>query len=177
MNIFYLHPNPVIAASMHCDQHLHKMILESAQLLSSTVWARVPSIIRTELYKQTHENHPCTEWCKAKDVNAWYVVSLASELDEIRQSLGASPHASMKVIEVAQSYLVTEQHTSYVAPIFCGPAIFKLDNARYPTIPEKYQAYYKFKAKQWALDGKPRMSYRNRPLPAFLQGNEYVTHS
>lgn len=35
MNIFVLDPNPAIAASLHCDQHLHKMILESAQMVST----------------------------------------------------------------------------------------------------------------------------------------------
>ena len=35
MNIFYLHKNPVTAAEMSCDKHVVKMILESAQLLST----------------------------------------------------------------------------------------------------------------------------------------------
>lgn len=35
MNIFYLDENPVLAAEFHCDKHVVKMILESAQLLST----------------------------------------------------------------------------------------------------------------------------------------------
>jgi hypothetical protein len=35
MNIFYLDKSPRIAAEYHCDKHVVKMILESAQLLSS----------------------------------------------------------------------------------------------------------------------------------------------
>jgi len=30
MNIFYLHTNPDLAARLHCDKHVVKMILESA---------------------------------------------------------------------------------------------------------------------------------------------------
>ena len=35
MNIFYLHDDPKIAAEMSCDKHVVKMILESAQVLST----------------------------------------------------------------------------------------------------------------------------------------------
>ncbi|WP_237342937.1 pyrimidine dimer DNA glycosylase/endonuclease V [Wolbachia endosymbiont of Folsomia candida] len=35
MNIFILHEDPVIAAQMLCDKHVVKMVLETAQLLSS----------------------------------------------------------------------------------------------------------------------------------------------
>lgn len=35
MNIFYLHESPAFAAEMHCDQHVRKMLIESAQLLST----------------------------------------------------------------------------------------------------------------------------------------------
>ena len=35
MNIFYLDKNPKIAAEMHCDKHVVKMITETAQLLST----------------------------------------------------------------------------------------------------------------------------------------------
>ena len=35
MNIFYLHEDPQVSAKMHCDKHVVKMILESAQMLST----------------------------------------------------------------------------------------------------------------------------------------------
>ena len=35
MNIFYLHSEPDQCAKWHCDQHVTKMILEYAQLLST----------------------------------------------------------------------------------------------------------------------------------------------
>ena len=35
MNIFYLDTRPKEAAMMHCDKHCVKMILETAQLLST----------------------------------------------------------------------------------------------------------------------------------------------
>ena len=35
MNLFILHNDPVIAAQMQCDKHVVKMIIESAQMLST----------------------------------------------------------------------------------------------------------------------------------------------
>ena len=35
MNIFILHSDPEIAAKQHCDKHVCKMIVESAQMLST----------------------------------------------------------------------------------------------------------------------------------------------
>lgn len=37
MNIFYLDENPKLCAEYHCDRHVVKMILESAQLLCTAV--------------------------------------------------------------------------------------------------------------------------------------------
>ena len=35
MNIFILHSDPEVAAKQHCDKHVCKMIVESAQMLST----------------------------------------------------------------------------------------------------------------------------------------------
>ena len=59
MNIFILDKNPKLAAAMHCDKHVPKMILETAQMLSTA--HRVYDTPQAEnLYKQAHLNHPCT---------------------------------------------------------------------------------------------------------------------
>lgn len=38
MNIFYLDQDPVRAARYHCDKHVRKMIVETAQILSKIHW-------------------------------------------------------------------------------------------------------------------------------------------
>jgi hypothetical protein len=82
MNIFILDTDPCLAASQQCDAHVVKMVLESAQMLSTAhrvldgAPTRIPSKsgktmmkgwvlpdIREEvLYKAVHVNHPCTQW-------------------------------------------------------------------------------------------------------------------
>ena len=63
MNIFVTDSCPVQSAREQCDKHCVKMVLESAQMLS-TAW-RVFDNERAEkenLYKQAHLNHPCSLW-------------------------------------------------------------------------------------------------------------------
>ena len=82
MNIFYLHKDPVIAAEMSCDKHVVKMILESAQLLSTCHrvldgteyydktangrkikrWKHPNSNMEAVLYKAGWIKHPSTLW-------------------------------------------------------------------------------------------------------------------
>lgn len=95
MNIFYLDTDPRVAASYHCDKHCVKMILESAQLLSTAhrVLDGVPGTKKSpsgrnlktwilddyrdaELYSATHVNHPCALWARQSSANYYWLESL-----------------------------------------------------------------------------------------------------
>ena len=71
MNIFYLDKNPSIAAEMACDKHVVKMILESAQLLSTAhrVIDGDEYADKVGLYKMAHKNHPSTIWTRTSTEN------------------------------------------------------------------------------------------------------------
>ena len=66
MNIFYLDRDPEIAAQMMCDKHVVKMILESAQMLSTAhrVLDGDGYANKFGLYKATHKNHPSAIWAR-----------------------------------------------------------------------------------------------------------------
>lgn len=67
MNIFVLSYDPVEAAQMQCDKHVVKMILESAQMLSTAHHlCGDPDPI---MYKPTHKNHPCSVWVRQSKAN------------------------------------------------------------------------------------------------------------
>ena len=57
MNIFVLHENPTIAAQYHCDRHVVKMVLETAQLLSTTHHI-LSSPLASRVYQPTHKKSP-----------------------------------------------------------------------------------------------------------------------
>lgn len=72
MNIFVLDRDPAVAARYHCDKHVSKMILESAQMLSTVLGGA---------YKPTHQNHPCTIWVAQSQTNACWLFELAFNLN------------------------------------------------------------------------------------------------
>lgn len=74
MNIFVLDYNPKLAAEYHCDRHVLKMVLETAQILSTT-----HSYFETGvggLYKPTHKNHPCNVWVRQSRENYLWTLNL-----------------------------------------------------------------------------------------------------
>jgi hypothetical protein len=74
MNIFYLHKDPSVSASAMTDKHVVKMILESAQMLSTAhhVLDKDNAKHQDKLYKPTHQNHPSSVWVRqSKDHYAW----------------------------------------------------------------------------------------------------------
>lgn len=64
MNIFYLHPDPAAAAQMQCDKHVVKMLLETAQLLSTAHRELDGDNVPDVFYKSTHKNHPSAKWVR-----------------------------------------------------------------------------------------------------------------
>ena len=62
MNIFYLDKCPEKAAQLQYNEHVVKMILESAQMLCTA--HHVHGNPDDVPYKQAHLNHPSTVWCR-----------------------------------------------------------------------------------------------------------------
>lgn len=82
MNIFYLHHDPKLCAQQTCDKHVVKMIVETAQLLS-TAHHVLDGETGKQIYKKTHANHPSAIWARKADSNyVWLwclLVSLCKE--------------------------------------------------------------------------------------------------
>lgn len=85
MNIFVLDLDPQKAAEYHNDKHCVKMIIESAQLLSTAIhYEQVFHAMDGEfikinlpLYDRTHDNHPCSLWTRKSKENFNWLASLA----------------------------------------------------------------------------------------------------
>ena len=89
-------------ARYHCDQHVVKMILESAQMMCTTLSKHgfeVP-------YHPTHLQHPCVLWLDESYDNFLWLKELATELNaEYRFRYQRKvDHASMRVIHQIESY-------------------------------------------------------------------------
>lgn len=98
MNIFFLDKNPKLAAEYHVDKHCVKMILETAQLLSTAhrvldgvetttvsnnrkkrIW-HLPDVREQILYSATHINHPSAVWVRQSKANYVWLYNLFVEL-------------------------------------------------------------------------------------------------
>lgn len=170
MNIFVLSENPVEAAHFHCDQHLHKMILESAQMLSTAAHKFFPGI-KAYVYKPAYQNHPCTQWVSSSLANMEWVCHLAISLNEIRESQGSDRHSSMDVIKaICDQFLVIDPKNNISKPASFAEAMYPHIKVRADlTTVEKYRLYYQKKHAQWLLDKGAGMSYKNRPVPDFMK--------
>jgi hypothetical protein len=106
MNIFALDNDPKLAASYHCDYHVRgKMILETAQIMSSALRLRLPQKWCKGLYLLTHYNHPCVVWAAQSYQNMHWLYRLAQQLEIERKTRCATAskleHKSLKVIDIA----------------------------------------------------------------------------
>ena len=72
MNIFIVDPNPLIAAIHLHNRHCVKMVLESAQLLSTA--QRLAGNEDPRIYRKTHVNHPCSIWVRTSKQNYIWLV-------------------------------------------------------------------------------------------------------
>jgi hypothetical protein len=77
MNIFFLSRSPRAAARLHCDKHVIKMIIESAQMLYSAHWMLNPENLPPNAYRLAHKNHPCSIWVRQSLSNYYWLCSLA----------------------------------------------------------------------------------------------------
>ena len=116
MNIFFLDEDPMLAAKYHCDRHCVKMVLETAQILSTV--SRQLNLFpdfTMSLYKETHKNHPCTKWARESRENFIWLVNLGFFLcQEYYERYGKAKeksHACQNIIygmigRISENYLL-----------------------------------------------------------------------
>ena len=77
MNIFFLDEDSKLCAQAHCDKHVIKMILEYAQMMSTSHRELdPPSELIEPMYKPTHKNHPAAVWVRESDANYKWLYDL-----------------------------------------------------------------------------------------------------
>ncbi len=103
MNIFVVDQDPEICAQTLDDLRLNKMIIETAQLLSTAM--RVQGYTGNDIYKSTHINHPCSIWTRQSQGNyAWLLAYFSALADERFQRTGKG-HKSYDIFPVLQTGL------------------------------------------------------------------------
>ena len=140
MNIFMLDDEPALAAQYHCDQHVVKMILESAQIMS-TVRDGAGG-----LYKPTHKHHPCTVWAGESADNYRWLYDLYVQLGLQYTERFGKIHKSM-----ALAGLLYDPPDSIADVGFTTPAQAMPEDLIDPDPVVAYRRYYKTKSfARWA---------------------------
>ena len=98
MNIFVLDLDPEKAAQYHCDKHVVKMILETAQILSTVVQSHYHEPL---LYRATHKNHPCVIWAGQSWWNIFWLGKLGRALCREFEFRYGKKHKSEVIINKA----------------------------------------------------------------------------
>jgi hypothetical protein len=158
MNIFYIHTDPVVAAQAMTDKHVVKMILESAQLLSTAhraldgqefiqlsksgarlrKWNHPDAHMDATLYKSTHLNHPSGIWVRQSADNYMWLYKHFIALSEEYYQRYNKRHAS----ELLLSGLLSKVPTN-IARIGLTPMLVAITDT------------------QWHVPNNPLQSYRN----------------
>lgn len=166
MNIFVLHEDPVIAARMHCDKHVPKMIIEHTQMLAAAYYHTIGISRKKEIsgretevanlfkgwprkkddgsdwpYGISHVNHPCTVWTRQSKENFDWLLKCTDELCQefyIRWSNRA--HSVKRIIEWMKLNPPNLPSTGQTPFALALPDCYKTESAT-----DSYRKYYAFK--------------------------------
>lgn len=152
MNIFYLHPSPSKCAKMHCDKHVVKMILESAQMLCTAHWMN-----GTEApYKKAFMNHPSTKWVRESIHHYYWLCSLAKHLCQEYTYRYNKRHKTEDVIDWCISQPIKLINKEFVEPPQAMPNEYKNESSIIA-----YRTYY-------INDKKGFLNYTKRNKPEWV---------
>jgi hypothetical protein len=141
MNIFFLSSSTEEAARQHCDKHCVKMILETAQILTS-VQHRYGNTSTT--YKPTHVNHPSTKWAGDNDYHYIWLWKLGMSLCAEYTKRYGKVHKTQAIIEGELRHAPKDMPSlGWQAPPQCMPDEYKVEGGTNEAAISAYRNYYR----------------------------------
>lgn len=165
MNIFYLDHDPAVAARYHCDKHVIKMILESAQLLCTAINYHAGKQVTP--YKSTHVSHPCSIWVRESFENWSYVYQLMFDLEfewryrwqHTKKHSSVVALSGTNITALAIAHIPAGQLTT---PALAMPTLYQIPND--PV--ESYRTYYR-------ISKHNLLQYTRRERPEWLTAQNF----
>lgn len=172
MNLFYVDESPLLAAQYLCNKHCVKMVLETAQLLSTAhrvldgkqrrvhyttntgkkrsklVYTHPDAGMDEVIYTATHINHPSAIWVReSRDNYLWAFAHFSALLREYTARYG-KVH---KCQRIGLDYLLSAPpvnigESAFTAPPQCMPEQYHQDS----TV-EAYRDYYNYEKASFAV--------------------------
>ena len=160
MNIFFLDFDTKKCAEYHCDKHVVKMILETAQLLCGVHHMTpqvAPQVAPQVPYKLSHKNHPCAIWSRESLTNYLVLCELGLELCYEYTYRYGRRHKSQDVIEWCVINKPSIVDIGYTEPPKAMPDEYKVDS-----VVESYRNYYRGAKVSFAV-------WKNREKPFWFE--------
>jgi hypothetical protein len=142
MNIFASFECPVKSAHYLDDKRLIKMILESAQMLSTTI--NLNGYVG--LYRITHINHPCTIWVRTSRWNYMWLVKHFKALCEEYTA------RYLKIHKCEQYTQLFETKATLIPDI---PSVGFPNCTTFKHINNTHEAYRMYLNEKWTNDKRP----------------------
>jgi len=164
MNIFLTDPDPAACAQALDDVRVSKMLVETAQLLSTSL--RLAGVEDAGIYKSTHVAHPCSKWAAASRGNFCWLVEHGLEL--AREYEFRTEHRRHH-----KSEGVVETCAALRANIATGPCEFNFNSSEFVVTPDVdvFLAYRLTMINKWRykdpLTLKNRLKWSFRGAPAW----------
>jgi len=167
MNIFFLHHTPQIAALYHCDKHVVKMIVETAQLLATAHHQHGNG--HAVSYKPTHVNHPSNVWARESKLHYAYLVDLGKSLCKQYRLRYGKQHRCYDLFfgELAEAPpALKAMPCKWRVPPQCMP-----DECKHEDVVVAYRNYYR-----WKKNVMTMVWYRNEGsyAPEFMLKDDHV---
>ena len=160
MNIFVLSRCPQLAARLHCDKHVVKMILETAQLLYCAHHVVGTRELPEGAYKKTHANHPCALWVRESRANYRWLAELGIWLcKEYSYRYGDKIHKTTRHLVWLLAHPPVLPDVPQTPFRQAMPDEYKCADAV-----QAYQAYYR----ENKMRARGIVKYTNREFPEFL---------
>lgn len=160
MQIFASDPSPYISAIVLDDKRLGKMIIESAQILSS-VWGGP--------YKLTHKNHPGMKWIKADWRNYDWLLWHYNDLAEEWYHRFGKYHAAGRWWKFFMDMLIKNGYIEN--DLKKEFSVTHINMTDFKHIPDVYEVYKQALIHKWDNDkGAPK--WTNREMPPWYKGDE-----
>ena len=153
MNIFFLDKTPEGSAEMLCDKHVPKMLLESAQMLSTAVQRHTGGL--AFLYKSAYPKHPMTIWVGTTKANFKWALDNALWINNEYEYRFKKNHKSYRVIKniIDFELMAHIPDGDMTTPPQCMPDEYKLRSDLYVSA---YRDYYKGEKEYFAKWEKGR---------------------
>jgi hypothetical protein len=164
VNIFVTNKCPIKAAQDQCNVHCRKMIVESAQILSTAHFVLDGVQVG---YKPTHSGHPSIKWCRSTSANyQWLYAHFKALCSEYTFRTGKI-HKTSELLSVLDKLPCNIKKAELEPFAMCMDEEYQRVGLFDQT--KAYQEYLRVKFTEWACREKPiKVQWTNRNQPTWV---------